>query len=340
MAKFTKQYLVNAGIFGSGTVDLSPKSPDNWYDANTIVRLTPQPAAGSRFFDWFGLPANLDARYSSDAPTNNVCASPLIYKMDRPILASAQMFPIATVGAKPLIAASAVTSAASGAAGGVSPGEILTLYGQNLGPKDLVPGDISPAGRFDNCLARTLVYFDGVPAPLIYSLAGQVSAIAPYSLAGKTSTQVVVEFKDSRSDPVTLPVVAARPAFFTADSSGKGPGAFLDQDYRLITAQNPVARGTYAQLYATGGGQTNPAAEDGVLVLDYLHLPLLALPVHVFLGSVEADVVAYAGLAPGAVAGLVQVNVKIPDNAPTGAVPITLQVGNSRSPDGVTIAVR
>jgi uncharacterized protein (TIGR03437 family) len=283
--------------------------------------------------------ANLDARYSSDAPTNNVCASPLIYKMDRPILASAQMTPPVTGGVKPLIAASAVTSAASGAVGGISPGEILVLYGQNLGPKDLVPGDISPAGRFDNCLARTLVYFDGVPAPLIYSLAGQVAVIAPYSIAGKSSTQVVLEYNDSRSDPIAVPVVAARPAFFTANSSGKGGGAFLDLDYRLITDQNPVSRGGYAQLFATGAGLTNPGSEDGALALDFQHLPQVLLPVHVFLGSAEAPVV-YSGAAPGAVAGLLQVNIKIPDNAPTGAVPITLLVGSVRSPDGVILAIR
>ena len=340
MAKFTKQYKADVSVFGTGTVDIAPKSVDSYYDENTLVRITPQPAAGNRFFDWFGLPANLDARYSSDAPTNNVCASPLIYRMNRPILTSAQMFPAVTGHAKPVITANSITSAASGAAGGVSPGEILALYGQNLGPKDLVPADFSPAGKLDNCLARTLVYFDGVPAPLIYSSAGQVSAIAPYTLAGKSTTQVILEYNDSRSDPITVPVVAAKPALFTADSSGKGPGAFLDQDYRLITDQNPVPRGSYAQLYATGGGLTNPGVEDGFLVLDYQHLPMLSLPVRVFLGAVEADLVPYFGLAPGAVAGLVQINIKIPDNAPTGAVPITFQVGTFRSPDGVIIAVR
>jgi uncharacterized protein (TIGR03437 family) len=62
--------------------------------------------------------------------------------------------------------------------------------------------------------------------------------------------------------------------------------------------------------------------------------------VHVFVGSAEADVV-YAGAAPGAVAGLLQIDIRIPDAAPTGAgVPITLQVGTVRSPDGVTIAIR
>jgi uncharacterized protein (TIGR03437 family) len=338
-ANFTKQYKADISIVGQGTVDMSPKSADTYYDENTVVRLTPQPAAGNRFFDWFGMTANLDARYSSDAPTNNVCASPLVYKMDRPILASAQMTPPVTGNPKPLSSAGAFTSAASGAVGGISPGEIFVVYGQNLGPKDLVPSDISPAGRFDNCLARTLVYFDGVPAPVIYSLAGQVAAIAPYSLAGKSSTQVVLEYNDSRSDPITLAVVAARPAFFTANSSGKGNGAFEDLDYRLISDQNPVARGGYAQLFATGAGLITPGSEDGALALDFQHLAQIVLPVHVFLGSVEAAVV-YSGAAPGAVAGLVQIDIKIPDNAPTGLVPITLLVGTVRSPDGVVIAIR
>jgi uncharacterized repeat protein (TIGR02543 family) len=176
-AKFVKQYKADVSIVGQGTVDMTPKSADGYYDANTVVRLTPQPAAGNRFFDWYGMPANLDARYSSDAPTNNVCASPLLYKMDRPILASAQMTPAQSGAAKPAITAGSISSAASGVTDAVSPGEILVLYGQNLGPKDLVPGNVSPAARLDNCLARTLVYFDGVPAPLIYSAAGQVSAI-------------------------------------------------------------------------------------------------------------------------------------------------------------------
>ena len=49
----------------------------------------------------------------------------------------------------------------------------------------------------------------------------------------------------------------------------------------------------------------------------------------------------YAGEAPHAIAGLLQVNFRVPANAPLGdAVPIILTVGDSRSPDGVTMAVR
>jgi uncharacterized protein (TIGR03437 family) len=51
--------------------------------------------------------------------------------------------------------------------------------------------------------------------------------------------------------------------------------------------------------------------------------------------------VTYAGSAPESVAGLLQVNVVIPQSAPTGAaVPLILNIGGSQSQAGVTIAIQ
>jgi CheY-like chemotaxis protein len=64
------------------------------------------------------------------------------------------------------------------------------------------------------------------------------------------------------------------------------------------------------------------------------------LPVHVTVGGEPAEIV-YAGEAPHAVAGMLQVNFRVPESAPLGeAVPLVLTVGNSRSQDGITMAVR
>jgi uncharacterized protein (TIGR03437 family) len=50
--------------------------------------------------------------------------------------------------------------------------------------------------------------------------------------------------------------------------------------------------------------------------------------------------VLYAGAAPGAVAGVLQVNCTVPLDSPSGyTVPITLSVGITSSPAGVTIAI-
>jgi len=50
--------------------------------------------------------------------------------------------------------------------------------------------------------------------------------------------------------------------------------------------------------------------------------------------------VQYAGAAPGQVAGLMQVNVRIPADASSGNVPILIQVGDAQSQAGMTVAVQ
>ena len=62
------------------------------------------------------------------------------------------------------------------------------------------------------------------------------------------------------------------------------------------------------------------------------------LPVVARISGMEAEVL-YAGAAPGLVAGAMQVNLKIPANAPSGALPVFLTVGTATSQTGVTIAV-
>ena len=167
-------------------------------------------------------------------------------------------------------------------------------------------------------------------------------AVVPYELAGRTKTEVVVEYQGKRSPPVTLDVVESAPALFTLDSTGKGQAAMLNETGCCNSAHDPAARGSIGVLYATGEGQTTPPGITGSVTIhariaDY---PAPLLPVRVTVGGLPAEIV-YAGDAPNAVAGLFQVNFRVPANAPIGdAVPLVLSVGGSRSPDGVTMAIR
>jgi hypothetical protein len=61
----------------------------------------------------------------------------------------------------------------------VSPGEIVALFGSNMGPASIVTLQVNN-GTVTNSLAGTQVLFDGVAAPMIYTLKGQVSAVVPY----------------------------------------------------------------------------------------------------------------------------------------------------------------
>ena len=100
---------------------------------------------------------------------------------------------------------------------------------------------------------------------------------------------------------------------------------------------NPAVAGSIITLYATGEGKTTPDSIDGRPAEPPLSRP--NLPVRAFIGGIEAEVV-YAGGAPGIVAGVMQVNVRLPNSLPAGHVEAQIAVGNFRSQLGVTVAVR
>ncbi len=230
----------------------------------------------------------------------------------------------------------AIVNGASQTAGAAfAPGQILTIYGRNIGPATGVFGALAAPTRFDTVAGGTRVRFNGVLAPVLYTSAGQINTIVPYEVSG--SVTVEVEFEGRRSALLPIRVVDAAPALFTQDASGRGRAAILNQDYALNTPQRPAARGTVVMLYATGGGQTNPASSTGQIA--GADLRTLALPVTVTIGGRRAEIL-YAGAAPGLVTGLLQINALIPADAPIGdTVPVSIQVGTAASPDGTTLSI-
>ena len=233
---------------------------------------------------------------------------------------------------------SAVTSAASYDASGISPGEIAIVWGQSLGPAALAGLQVNSDGTLSNSIGGVQVFFNGYAAPLIYVLAGQLSAIIPYEVAGQTTVNVVVENQGNASAPLPVAVAAAKPAIFTDDSSGQGQGAILNQDYSRNGPANPAPRGKYVFIYGTGEGLTTPPGVDGRI--SGTPLPGVSLNCSATIGGQTATV-EYCGEAPGATAGMVQVNALIPDSVtPGGTVPVTISIGGVTSQAGVTLAVK
>jgi uncharacterized protein (TIGR03437 family) len=244
----------------------------------------------------------------------------------------------------PVPQVTAVTSAASFTVGPVSPGDIVSVFGSNLGPA--APGvgmQLNSAGTaLTTTLGGTQVFFDGVAAALTYAGAGQVNAIVPYEVAGKPATQLTVAYQGGTSAPVTLNVQAATPAVFSLDFNGQGNGAILNQDNSLNGKSRPAARGSVVQIFLSGGGVTNPASTDGwITTLIGGQWPLLtAQPVAVTIGGVASPQINYAGGAPGAVAGLTQINAVVPESVtPGSALPLVVEIGSWQSQSGITIAV-
>ena len=244
-------------------------------------------------------------------------------------------------GTAPRLTAGGIVHSASYQPGGVSPGEIVTIYGEELGPSSLTTATLEADGlTVSKSLAGTRILFDGVAAPLVYTSRGQVSAIVPYSVAGKSTVSVTAEYLGARSSPVTLRILSAVPALYSLDSSGSGPGAVLNQDGLLNSAANPAVVGQVVILYGTGEGLTTPLQADGQLTPGVEPLPRPRQRVTVTMGGVECPVL-YAGAPPGLVAGALQINVQLAAGVPAGeSVPVVLAVGEALSPDSVTIAIR
>lgn len=241
--------------------------------------------------------------------------------------------------AAPLPTITAVTNSASFLEGPIAPGEMITLFGIAIGPPDLTTLKLDGTGRVATTLAGVRVLVNGVPAPMIYVTAGQVSAVVPYSAAGRLTATVWLEYGGARSNAMTLNCGPVRPAVFTADASGSGPGAILNQDYSRNTPARAAARGSVVTLYVTGEGQTLPGGVDGRVNDNPENLPRPALDVTATVGNRQAKV-HYAGAAPGMVAGVMQVNVEIPADAAAGVVPVVVSVGGVSSQPGVTVAVQ
>jgi uncharacterized protein (TIGR03437 family) len=255
------------------------------------------------------------------------------------IFVSGQTFQIRQAGMPALRVSSAgVVNAASFVAGALAPGELITIFGDGIGPTPPANAQFT-ADRLSitNQISETRVLFDGIPAPMLYASGGQVSAIVPYGVAGKSGTQMQMEYQGFQSAAVKLDVAPTSPAIFTLDGSGTGQGAILNQDGTVNGSSAPAPKGSVIVLYATGGGQTNPTGVDGRL--GSAPLPRQAAAISVQIGGIDAPA-SYAGAAPTFPAGVMQINARVPPTVASGVQQILVKAGNAISPAGVTVAIQ
>jgi uncharacterized protein (TIGR03437 family) len=224
-----------------------------------------------------------------------------------------------------------MVSGASFYGGALAPGEIVSIFGTGIGPNEAAGGAFDATGKLATAAGGVTVEFDGRPAPLFYAAATQVNAQVPFEVSGHASTLVRVRYKDAASEAV-VPVAAARPEIFgTWDQV-----CVYDEHGAANDPEHPAARGSVIVAYGTGQGLVQPALSTGEPGDSG---PLNRAVVTAKIGDVAAPV-EFAGLAPGFV-GLLQLNIKVPDNAPTGdSVELTLTCNGISNQMPVYIAVQ
>jgi uncharacterized protein (TIGR03437 family) len=253
--------------------------------------------------------------------------------------ASVQQIPVTlTVSAPATPVVTSILNAASSMAGPVAPGEMVAITGAGLGPKPGVTGSIAN-GSLPFSLGGTVVTFDGTPAPLLYASDGVVVVQEPYG-SPRGVDNLVVSYRGVASQAKVVPQTASAPGLYTADATGKGAAAALNQDLTPNSAMNAAARGSVIVLYATGEGSITPALDEGKAVAFDPPYPAPVLPVLVTIGGLPANVL-FTGETPGAAVGLLQVNAIVPAGVtPGAAVPVVVTVGTAASQPGVTVAVK
>src|ERR1017187_3545318 len=99
----------------------------------------------------------------------------------------------------------------------------------------------------------------GKPLPLLSVNAGQVNGLIPQSVPLYSNIQLTVQRGNSMSVPVSVNVTDLQPGIFTTAQSGRGQGSILIAGTATVAGtgfgQQPVTRGQYISIYATGLGK-------------------------------------------------------------------------------------
>jgi uncharacterized protein (TIGR03437 family) len=218
----------------------------------------------------------------------------------------------------------------------IAPGEIVTIWGANMGPAALTVAGANP--NWPTLLSGVQVLFNDIAAPLIHVSEKQHAAIVPFGLAGASSAQIVVKYNNVSSNAITVPVANTVPGVFSADMTGSGGGAILNPDSSYNSSANPAAPGTIIALFLTGLGALNPVHADGAVVSDWTATTLQYRP-SVTIGGQPATI-AYQGPAPLEVAGLYQINCVIPPGTPSGPAEVVVTADSRQSQPNLTVAVQ
>jgi uncharacterized protein (TIGR03437 family) len=232
-------------------------------------------------------------------------------------------------GGPPVFPAAGIVNAAY--SGGIVPGSIATLFGLNVTNLNGIAS--APGFPLPRALNNVSITLNGVAAPL-FAVAGigaseQINFQVPEELAGASTASVIVRNNGVDSAPVEINLSSSAPGIFTFDGTD---AAVRHANGQPVSAANPADRNEVVSLFLTGLGPVDRPPGSGNPAPSSPAARTLAAPLATVAG--RAATVEFSGLAPG-FAGLYQVNLRIPADAPSGSQ--ELRIGGSAA---ARIAVR
>ena len=227
----------------------------------------------------------------------------------------------------PILNTDGIVNGASFSAGTspVASGSILSLFGTNMVPN--IAGAI--ALPLPTQLLNTTVMIGGIAAPIFFAAPNQINVQMPEEVAGLSSVAVTLNYLNVVGNTVLLSVAPQAPGIFSLATTGKGPGAVLNQNGSLNGLTNPEHLGNTLQVYATGLGPAAPPVPTGNAASSS-PLSNSINPPSATIDGIPAQVT-FAGRSPGFV-GLDQINVVAPPGASTGKpVELVITAGSNAS---------
>jgi uncharacterized protein (TIGR03437 family) len=215
-----------------------------------------------------------------------------------------------------------IANAAYGTVSGqMARGELISIYGPHIGPPSPVSYTTTSAGVVPSSLGGVQVMMGSDALPLLYVSDSQINAVAPFSLYG-TATGFTLQAVSNgvATPPFSFDSLSASTEIFR---NADGTAAAVNQDGTLNSADHPAPRGSIVSIWITGVGSTSAYFQDGQIATGAL--AFACCEVYTDLSDVPTQIV-YSGSAPGAVAGVVQINFQLPLD-PYGFSPTEVVVG-------------
>ncbi len=308
--------------FYKGTTAIAAASPTplktTYVNSTTMLAVLPASALASAG------PINMQA--VNPAPGGNSAAS------------------VFTVSATPVV--QAIVSAASYAAGSVSPGEFVTLFGTGIGPA--TPAGMSVIGGYATLVLQNVsVAIDGQNAAMIYVSADQITVQVPYTVTLGLAKTVVVNNKGVIALG-TVDTTATAPGLFALAGNGLGQCAALTYSmksgtYSVNGTTGAALVGDILIFYLTGEGiyDLTPSPATGYIIpVGLTPLPQVSPLPAVTIGGAPATV-QYAGPVVGGMLGVLQINAVVPAATTKGnAVPVSITIGAGTTQAGATVVVK
>jgi uncharacterized protein (TIGR03437 family) len=293
--------------------NLSPGSPDGFYDAasSVAVSLTAQP--GYRFVRW-------DGDLSGTIPSGTVA-------MSAPRSVRGLLNPV------PYIAPTGVMNAAGATPEkGVAAGSMISIFGGHLATTSAVAAD----GLLPQTLAGVVARAGDRLLPLIYVSPTQINAQLPddmpigdqiMTVSPPGQSDIRAAFKVVRNAPGLFPVMVVDQAYAMA----------IHEDGSPITTDNPAKRGELITVYGTGFGPADHPRPLGFPVPaspDYLIVDAAAVQIGTTVISVEK-----AFAVPGR-QGIDAVQFRLTDDSPSATTATMKVTVNGVDSNTVNIAVQ